>query len=186
MDDSKDPGWWAAVPDMAVGFIPFFGDRFLSTIRPRLTGARARLLAAMARIWLILLVLTTLGEPEETSYLFPMLLLGWATASTFVFIAFFEKSTIKRMPADTDMVAAFSMMHRGAVLFSLSPALVGFVGFFLGGGILVYVLGMAVSHVALIVERPTSGLLRRLQDRANELGIDVDLWSAVTAREEDL
>lgn len=180
MGEVIDPGWSAAIPAAVRGIIPFLADRQLDAVRPRIIGARARFLAAVIQQWLILGVLVIIDEPTEQDSLLPWILVGSAGLVDLFAVTAYQRSAIRRMTVDAKPVeVVFPLLQKMMVVFALTPALVGFAGFFLGGGLPVYVVGMVASHLCLFLGRPTESQLERIQRRVDEIGLDLDIRDAV-------
>ena len=178
--DKVDPGWWPALPKAVIAIVPLFGGWYLKSVRPLIVGARALVVRTIFYLWLLLAIQVGVAEPGNGRAL-PWILVGGASISAVGGVVVSRRNLPTRVRPGTEPAILFRSSSAVLVAFVTTPALVGFVGTYLGGGLANYLVGMTVSHGLLLLATPSIPLVDRLQGRLVELGYEVDLHEALLA-----
>lgn len=182
MTDGVDQGWWAAVPKALMSLVPVFGRTSLRSAS-RLVVARALVLRTILAMWFLLAVLIVLaGTGDADGGFVPWALLGGVSLLGVVSVIRLRRIPPKALRPGTEPAALFTSHTAKLDAAAVAPALVGFVGFFLGGGLACYVAGMLVCHALLAFAVPSHAMIDRLQGWLEQLGYDTDLHSAIVAQ----
>jgi len=164
-----------------VSSVPLLGDWYLRSVRPSLLAARVLWIRTVIQLWLMFMVLTVIAEPGDGS-LEPWVLLGGTSVVAAAAMVFVRGTIPRRVKSGTEPAALFSSLVTVLIAFASTPALVGLIGFFMGGGFLTYAVGLGVSHALLLVAIPSASLVERLQHHLCRLEYETDLHSAIVAK----
>lgn len=163
----QDPGWWPAFRGSWRMLIPFLSVRDMrrsqSSETPGVTGLRRIFVAfafALLLFLYVLIVIFPLGQPAEsdgTAVGIGVLLGGIVTVAAGI--------TLRRRSLDCQetagLVSSYVQLMFLRIAVAQAPALFGFVGAFLVGGIWPYLLGLGFSAVGYTAAAPTASDIRR-------------------------
>ena len=159
-----------------VAAIPF-SRRLVFRSRSRLAVMRAVLISSVVRITALGLLVALVAVSDEGSAL------AWALVAIGAVIALFVSWARllwpREVPEGTDPASLFWLTHLVSEAIAMAPALIGFVGVFLGGGPKVFVAGAVASLVALAGILPTQRYVDRFQGRLDDLGYSIDLHAVI-------
>jgi hypothetical protein len=170
-----DPGWKPAVsPRLLVPFL----------IQYRGLGKRTMLVTlravwlSMLLSWLLFGIVLLFNRPENThrpAWVLPFVA-GWGLYSVLVSLWFRDKMAhASREDSFPKAYASLSFINSA---FANSAVLMGFVGFFVGGGMASYLLGVPFGLIIFFLQAPTARNVSRTQRIARERG------SAITVLDE--
>lgn len=171
--DYDDPGWSIGVLFRAL--VPVWGARQLARETNGLRALRSLYSALVLAPLILLGVLAMLGPSQEV-YPPGVVALGVAIVGVQSLLS---RRFWSQRPLPTD--SGSELLERYRALFFLqfamadSPILAGFVGFFLGGRLWIYLLGFAFGLIGLLQMAPTRRNIQRRQAQLQATGSTLSL-----------
>jgi hypothetical protein len=180
--DYEDPGWRPALKvSLPFLIVPVVGLRW-TLQRSKvdgLTTMRAVFIRLVSSLFVFLVVLPFLageGSEGDASWL-PYLLVAVGLVSLITV------RWVKGRPLAMATIESLAGTYRGSffigVGMAMSPALFGFVGFFIDGRLWLYLLGMGFSLIAFAWIAPTRGDIERRQEQIQAQGSSLSLGKAL-------
>lgn len=154
-----------------------FTQRLILRSRSRLVAMRASLVSSLIRIAVLGLLAALATVSVENSAVAWVLLI--VVAVDALMVAWTRLLWPRKVPEGKDPVSMFWMTYLVSYSIAMTPALIGFVGVFLGAGVPVYVAGALASLVALAGIVPTQRYVEAFQQRLGDLGQPIDLHAAI-------
>lgn len=171
-----DPGWKPAIRGTWRWFLFQFGLR--RSDKPTLVVLRSLFLMAPITWFLFATVLVALSSDASSRppWLLPAIV---AAGIVDVGLALWLKSLPLKSSDSSELAASYSAQVIVGWSFASASVLWGFVGFFMGGGMLAYAAGVPFGLAGLLLMAPTTSNIARYQQKLRESGTPLSLLEAL-------
>ena len=173
-----DPGWKPAFKHIWRVFVPGFFGR--GSPAPTLTVVRGFWLA-MPLQWMLFGSVLAFLQPESTTR--PAWVYPFVVGTGAISLLYGSWVVRRKMRLKTESIestaASFAQLSLVSWSMTTTPVLCGFVGFFLGGGMGAYLLGLPFGAVGFMLQAPTERNIRKAQEQIRSTGSPISLYEAL-------
>jgi hypothetical protein len=175
-----DPSWKPALSGLWRPLVPWFGYRAGAGKKPGITAIRSIVLSTLLSWTIFGCVLVFLRTDAVTRSVW--LLLGVAGLGTIdVVIASLVRDRRLKLDSEHNLASTYIQQFFIGYASANAAVLYGFIGFFLGGGMASYLLGLPFGLAALALVAPSASNIARLQRRIQERGSSISLLASLNS-----